>query len=88
MVVSGSNLLFRGASDDEQGSKKGDERRGKFHGMALLRFCWNLEKVKLIHRLDVRSKKQLYRQLLADLERVEGKMPILSQVAGSRGRAP
>jgi hypothetical protein len=29
-----------------------------------------LEKVKLIHRLDVRSEKQIHRQLLADLERV------------------
>ena len=40
-----------------------------------------LEKVKLIHRLDVRSEKQIHRQLLADLERVPGKMQILSQVA-------
>ena len=37
--------------------------------------------IELIHRLDVRSEKQIHRQLLADLERVEGKMQILSQVA-------
>jgi hypothetical protein len=37
--------------------------------------------IKLIHRLDARSEKQIHRQLLADLERVEGKMQILSQVA-------
>jgi hypothetical protein len=38
--VSGSNLSFRGASDDEQGSKECDHRRGKFHRIALPRFCW------------------------------------------------
>jgi Domain of unknown function (DUF4158)/Tn3 transposase DDE domain len=37
--------------------------------------------IELIHRLDARSEKQIHRQLLADLERVEGKMQILSQVA-------
>jgi hypothetical protein len=39
-AVSGSNLLlFGGASDDEQGSKDGDHRRGEFHsfGKILLR---------------------------------------------------
>jgi hypothetical protein len=38
--MSGSNWLFFGdASDDEQGSKKGDDRRGEFHRMTLARFC-------------------------------------------------
>jgi hypothetical protein len=37
--------------------------------------------VELIHRLDTRSQKQIHRELLADLERVEGKMQILSRVA-------
>ena len=37
--------------------------------------------IELIHRLDARSEKHIHRQLLADLERVEGKMQILSQVA-------
>jgi TnpA family transposase len=37
--------------------------------------------VELIHRLDTRSEKQIQRELLADLERVEGKMQILSRVA-------
>ena len=37
--------------------------------------------IDLIHRLDTRSQKQIHRELLADLERVEGKMQILSQVA-------
>jgi hypothetical protein len=32
-------------------------------------------------RLDARSEKQIHRQSLADLERVEGKMQILSRVA-------
>jgi hypothetical protein len=34
--------------------------------------------VELIHRLDVRSEKQIHREWLADLERVDGKMQILS----------
>jgi hypothetical protein len=70
VVVSGSNWLVRRASDDEQGSKEGDHRRGKFHRIALPKFCWNLEQVKLINRLEVRSEKQIHRQLLVDLERV------------------
>jgi TnpA family transposase len=37
--------------------------------------------VELIHRLDTRSEKQIRRELLDDLERVEGKMQILSRVA-------
>jgi TnpA family transposase len=37
--------------------------------------------IELIHRLDTRSQKPIHRELLADLERVEGKMQILSQVA-------
>lgn len=37
--------------------------------------------VELIHRLDRRSEKQIHRELLDDLERVEGKMQILSRVA-------
>jgi Domain of unknown function (DUF4158) len=37
--------------------------------------------VELIHRLDVRSEKQIHREWLADLERVDGKMQILSTVA-------
>jgi Tn3 transposase DDE domain/Domain of unknown function (DUF4158) len=37
--------------------------------------------IDLIHRLDTRSEKQIHRELLADLERVEGKMQILSRVA-------
>ena len=37
--------------------------------------------IELIHRLGARSEKQIHRQLLADLECVEGKMQILSQVA-------
>ena len=35
----------------------------------------------LIHRVDRRSEKQIQRELLDDLERVEGKMQILSRVA-------
>lgn len=35
----------------------------------------------LIHRLDTRSEKQIHRELLADLKRVDGKMQILSRVA-------
>jgi hypothetical protein len=37
--------------------------------------------VELIHRLDVRSEKQIHREWLADLERVDGKMQILSTIA-------
>jgi Domain of unknown function (DUF4158) len=37
--------------------------------------------IELIHRLDARSEKQIHRQSLADLERVEGEMQILSQAA-------
>ena len=37
--------------------------------------------LELIHRLDTRSEKQIRRELLDDLERVEGKMQILSRVA-------
>jgi hypothetical protein len=33
--------------------------------------------IELIHRLDVRSEKQVHREWLADLERVDGKMQIL-----------
>jgi hypothetical protein len=37
--------------------------------------------IDLIHRLQKRSEKQIQREWLADLERVEGKMQILSRVA-------
>jgi TnpA family transposase len=37
--------------------------------------------IDLIHRMDTRSEKQLRREFLADLKRVEGKMQILSRVA-------
>ena len=37
--------------------------------------------IELIQRLDKRSEKQIYRELLADVARVEGKMQILSRVA-------
>jgi hypothetical protein len=37
--------------------------------------------IELIHRLDARSEKQIHREWLADLERMEGKMQILSTVA-------
>ncbi len=37
--------------------------------------------IELIHRLDVRSEKQIHREWLADLERVDGKLQILSTVA-------
>ena len=37
--------------------------------------------IELIQRLDTRSEKQIHREWLADLERVEGKMQILSHVA-------
>jgi len=36
--------------------------------------------IELIHRLDTRSEKQIHRELLADLQRVDGKMQILSRV--------
>ena len=40
LKLSGSRLLFfGGASDDEQGSKEGDYRRGKFHRIAFVGFC-------------------------------------------------
>jgi hypothetical protein len=40
LVVRGSKLLlFGGASDDEQGSKEDDYRRGKFHRMSFLKSC-------------------------------------------------
>jgi hypothetical protein len=40
VVLSGSSLLlFGGASDDEQRSKEGDYRRGKFHRIAFVGFC-------------------------------------------------
>ena len=47
-----------------------------------------LEKVKLIHRLDVRSEKQIHRQLLAYLERVERQDANFVAGCRSRGRAP
>jgi hypothetical protein len=34
--------------------------------------------IDLIHRLDTRSEKQIHREFLADLKRVDGKMQILS----------
>jgi TnpA family transposase len=37
--------------------------------------------IDLIHRMDRRSEKQIHREFLADLKRVEGKMQILSRVA-------
>lgn len=37
--------------------------------------------IELIQRLDKRSEKQIFRELLADVARVEGKMQILSRVA-------
>jgi hypothetical protein len=37
--------------------------------------------IDLIHRLDIRSEKQIHREFLADLKRVDGKMQILSRVA-------
>lgn len=37
--------------------------------------------IELIHRIDVRSEKQLHREWLADLQRVDGKLQILSTVA-------
>jgi hypothetical protein len=37
--------------------------------------------IDLIHRLDTRSGKQIHREFLADLKRVDGKMQILSRVA-------
>jgi hypothetical protein len=37
--------------------------------------------IGLIHRFDVRSEKQIHREWLADLERVDGKMQILSTIA-------
>jgi Domain of unknown function (DUF4158) len=37
--------------------------------------------IELIHRFDVRSEKQIHREWLADLERVDGKMQILSSIA-------
>lgn len=37
--------------------------------------------IELIHRIDVRSEKQLPREWLADLQRVDGKLQILSTVA-------
>jgi hypothetical protein len=37
--------------------------------------------IELIHRLDVRSEKQIHREWLADLERVDAKMQILSTIA-------
>jgi hypothetical protein len=44
-IVSRSRLLlFGGASDDEYGSKEGYQRRGKFHRMALAKFCCKLRK--------------------------------------------
>ena len=40
LSLSGIRLfLFGGASDDEQGSKEGDYRRGKFHRIAFVGFC-------------------------------------------------
>jgi TnpA family transposase len=36
--------------------------------------------IELIHRLDTRSEKQIHRELLADLQRVDGKMQILSRI--------
>ncbi len=39
--------------------------------------------IELIHRLDTRSEKQIHRELLADLRRVDGKMQILSRVTGA-----
>ncbi|HEX4987931.1 MAG TPA: hypothetical protein VFW91_04075, partial [Candidatus Binatia bacterium] len=40
VVLSGSKpLLFGGASDEEQGSKEGDYRGGKFHRIAFVGFC-------------------------------------------------
>jgi hypothetical protein len=37
--------------------------------------------IDLIHRLETRSEKQINREFLADLKRVDGKMQILSRVA-------
>ena len=37
--------------------------------------------IDLIHRMDTRSEKQIHREFLADLKRVDGKMQILSRVA-------
>jgi hypothetical protein len=37
--------------------------------------------IDLIHRLDTRSEKQIHREFLADLKRIDGKMQILSRVA-------
>ena len=37
--------------------------------------------IDLIHRLDTRSEKQIHREFLADLKRVDGKLQILSRVA-------
>ena len=37
--------------------------------------------IDLIHRIDTRSEKQIHREFLADLKRVDGKMQILSRVA-------
>jgi TnpA family transposase len=36
--------------------------------------------IELIHRLDARSENQIYRELLADLKRVDGKIHILSRI--------
>ncbi len=36
--------------------------------------------IDLIHRMDTRSEKQIHREFLADLKRVDGKMQILSRV--------
>jgi hypothetical protein len=37
--------------------------------------------IDLIHRMDTRSEKQIHREFLADLKRVDGKLQILSRVA-------
>lgn len=37
--------------------------------------------INLIHRIDTRSEKQIHREFLADLKRVDGKLQILSRVA-------
>jgi hypothetical protein len=44
--------------------------------------------IELIHRLEVRSEKQIHREWLADLERVDGKMQILSTVAAAVTEQP
>jgi len=84
-----SQMLKRRASNEKASEMREHPESVRYALMACFLHVRSMEvidditrmAIDLIHRLDKRSEKQIQRELLNDLERVNGKMQILSRVA-------